>query len=113
MSLNQLFFLKNKFFPCKTFFLNFRDSGVIKINTTRQTRFKEIRKSCEFPVRKLTDLNNIPPKNPVPFNEIDLVGVIVSIKNLTTFPESPQIVYLSDLNFNFVGLYFGGGCKVK
>ncbi|EEB19585.1 hypothetical protein Phum_PHUM580740 [Pediculus humanus corporis] len=79
----------------------------IQINASRSTRFQSItNRDFDYPARRLTPLGKMAD---VVFDEIDIVGIVTVVKDFTE--QDLQIIYLSDLEFNFVGISFRGGCQ--
>ncbi|KAK6626938.1 hypothetical protein RUM44_009415 [Polyplax serrata] len=88
-----------------------RTSNHLQINATRQTMYKLLDRKSRYPARRLTPLDSISTGVSPVFGEIDLVGIVISVKDISHSSSVSQIVYLADLKFNFAGLSFWGSCK--
>lgn len=71
------------------------------------------RHTCNFHERRVTSLSEVTSIDFCPpFGEIDIVGMVVYIGAAPQGNSGFQSVYLTDADFNVLGLAFWGGVKV-
>ncbi|KAL0280005.1 UNVERIFIED_CONTAM: hypothetical protein PYX00_001433 [Menopon gallinae] len=90
---------------------NYRFHKPLQLNTTRQTQYRELSRTVEYPARKVTRLNELAFDCEPIFSEVDIVGIVVFIQESCSGSRTSQTVFLADLDFNFVGIVFWGSCK--
>ncbi|CAG2253075.1 BRCA2 [Mytilus edulis] len=94
-------------------------SGGVQLTATKQTQFKPLALDDNildmiYEPREVLTKQDIVRKRPT-FKEADIVGIVIMVNN-TNFEHSGKqqdIVYVADINDDFIGIKFWGGVKDK
>ncbi|CAG2253039.1 BRCA2 [Mytilus edulis] len=94
-------------------------SGGVQLTATKQTQFKPLALDDNildmiYEPREVLTKQGIVRKRPT-FKEADIVGIVIIVNN-TNFEHSGKqqdIVYVADINDDFIGIKFWGGVKDK